>query len=229
MCCFPPCLCGFLSFFFFLPCSDIISPVHPRPLVNTVRLAHLFKVKRFTSEAFALKGVRSVCHPAGAWDYPPSWQRTSSPNLGNILHRRPVIKQSSCLFIPSLKPDIINTGAELSRTGVLNVSKLLVTSFLFFAEILHEMDFALVPRRSLKSVSDMHKYARKMILLQDPVCLHEPLCVCFNLAAVSIKQVGGFALWGFECRISFWCCPQFWRGDYRAQWLLRSQNLGNGH
>lgn len=40
------------------------------------------------------------------------------------------------------------------------------------------MDFALVPRRSLKSVSDKHKYARKMILLQDPVCLHKPLCVC---------------------------------------------------
>ncbi len=101
------------------------------------------------------------------------WQLMSSQSK-DFSSLKAIIKQSSCLFIWSLNPDIINTGAQLSQAGV-HVSKLLVTTL--FVEILHGMDFGVVRWRSPKScMSDTHKYTCKWYFAR-PQCAVTSACV----------------------------------------------------
>lgn len=140
-----------------------------------------------------------MCHPAGVRDYPPP-DSLCPPNLRNFLYWRLLIKQSSCLFIWSLNPDIINTGAQLSQAWV-HVSKLLVTTL--FVEILHGMDFGVVRWRSPEScVSDTHKYTYKWYFLKTPVCCHQHL-PAFNLVAISFISV--WIMLSLEVWLEFLC------------------------
>lgn len=158
------CLCVFLSIYF----SPLLHSVST-PTRGDCTTAPYLKW-RDLRPTYLLKGLRSMCHPAGVRDYPPSDSKCP-PQSKECSPLKAIIKQSSCLFIWSLNPDIINTRTQLSQAGV-HVSKLLVTSL--FLEILHGMDFGVVRWRSL---SDMHKYTRKWYFARPSVLSQALACI----------------------------------------------------